>query len=127
MKKKVNKEKIKKKVHVHEFALLICQTVNNIQWQIWGSPLGPHHGGQENIFRPGLLLGAAPCTASPQALSVNAFWRRRQDKRRTIGHMRKRGLKALGKAFSVSLRGRATWKKQIRNTVESLLRLVSRS
>ena len=112
--------------------LLIGQTVNNIQWQIWGSPLGPHHRGQENIFRPGLnstvvsccglLLGAAPCIASPQAFSVNAFWCRRQDERRTIGHTKKRGLKALGKAFSVSLRGRATWKKQIRNTVESLLR-----
>ena len=85
MKKKVNKGKNKaKKVHVHVFVLLIGQTVNNIQWQIWGSALGPHHRGQENIFRPdlnstvvsrcGLLLGAAPCIASPQAFSVNTFW-----------------------------------------------------
>ena len=85
MKKKVNKGKNKeKKVHVHVFVLLIGQTVNNIQWQIWGSPLGPHHRGQENVFRPGLnssvvsccvlLLGAIPCTSSPQAFSVNAFW-----------------------------------------------------
>ena len=85
MKKKVNKRKNKeKKVHVHVLVLLIGQTVNNLQWQIWGSPLGPHHWGQENIFRPGLnstvvsccglLLGAAPCIVSPQAFSVNAFW-----------------------------------------------------
>ena len=85
MKKKVNKGKNKeKKVHVHVLVSLIGQTVNNLQWQIWGSPLGPHHWDQENIFRLGLnstvvsccglLLGAAPCIASPQAFSVNAFW-----------------------------------------------------
>ena len=55
MKKKVNKGKNKeKKVHVHVFVLLIGQTVN-IQWQIWGSALGPHHRVQENIFRPDLF------------------------------------------------------------------------
>ena len=83
MKKKVNKGKNKEKRFMFMLVLLIGQTVNNIQWEIWGSPLGPHHRGQENIFRPGLnstvviccglLLGAAPCIASPQAFSVNAF------------------------------------------------------
>ena len=39
MKRKVNegKKNKEKKVHVHVFVLLICRTVSNIQWQIWGT------------------------------------------------------------------------------------------
>ena len=66
MKKKVSKGKNKeKKVHVPVLVLLICQTVNNIQWQIWDSPLGPHHWGQANIFRQGLNSSVVSYSVSP--------------------------------------------------------------